>query len=130
VHVGRGPVGLCLKPRDGGIVLPDGRNVFYNAITFMSEKTARILKERGFDISNRDYLISHQANIRIINMIGETLNFPMEKVVINMTEFGDTGAASSAIGYSQVFQDMKKGELAVVTVFGGGYSSGAMLVKA
>lgn len=62
--------------------------------------------------------------------MAETLEFPLEKVVINMTEFGNTGEASSAIGYSQVFGKMKPEELAIVTVFGGGYSSGAMLVKA
>ena len=110
--------------------MPDGRDVFYNAITFMSEKTDEILKENGFGIEQLDYLIPHQANIRIINKVGETLGLPMEKVVINMVDFGNTGAASSAIGYSQIFHEMKKGELAVVTVFGGGYSSGAMLVKA
>lgn len=129
-HIGRGPGGVCLKPLDGGIVMPDGRDVFYNAITFMSEKTDNILKSNGYDVNNLDYLIPHQANIRIINVIAETLKFPLEKVVINMIELGNTGAASSSIGYSQVFDQMKKDELAVVTVFGGGYSSGAMLVKA
>lgn len=129
-HVGRGPGGVCLKPTEGGIIMPDGRDVFYNAITFMSEKTEQILKENNYTIENLDYLIPHQANIRIINKVGETLGIPSEKVVINMVEFGNTGAASSAIGYSQIFNDMKKGETAVVTVFGGGYSSGAMLVKA
>jgi len=129
-HVGRGPGGVCLKPNDGGIEMPDGRDVFYNAITFMSEKTDGILKKHGYRVANLDYLIPHQANIRIINKVAETLEFPLEKVVINMTEFGNTGAASSAIGYSQIFYDMKPKELAVVTVFGGGYSSGAMLVRA
>ncbi len=129
-HVGRGPGGVCLKPTEGGIIMPDGRDVFYNAITFMSEKTNEILSDSGFTIDNLDYLIPHQANIRIINKVGETLGLPIEKVVINMVDFGNTGAASSAIGYSQVFEEMKKGELAVVTVFGGGYSSGAMLVRA
>lgn len=129
-HIGRGPGGVCLKPFDGGIVMPDGRDVYYNAITFMSEKTDGILKSNGFSIDDLSYLIPHQANIRIINNVAETLGFPIEKVVINMTEYGNTGAASSSIGYSEIFSQMKKGELAVVTVFGGGYSSGAMLVRA
>mgnify|MGYP003680714690 FL=1 len=47
-----------------------------------------------------------------------------------MIEFGNTGSASSSIGYSQIFHSMQKNELAVVTVFGGGYSSGAMLIRA
>ena len=110
--------------------MPDGRDVFYNAITFMSEKTNQILKSNGFGVNNLDYLIPHQANIRIINKVAETLEFPIEKVVINMVELGNTGAASSSIGYSQIFDQMQKDQLAVVTVFGGGYSSGAMLVRA
>ncbi|OEK04301.1 3-oxoacyl-ACP synthase III family protein [Roseivirga misakiensis] len=129
-HIGRGPGGVCLKPLHGGIEMPDGRDVFYNAITFMSEKTQNILEENGYKVDQLDYLIPHQANIRIINVIAETLKFPMEKVVINMVELGNTGAASSSIGYSQIFKEMKKDETAVITVFGGGYSSGAMLVKA
>ena len=129
-HIGRGPGGVCLKPFDGGIIMPDGRDVFYNAITFMSEKTAAILKSNGHTVDQLDYLIPHQANIRIINKVADTLDFPIEKVVINMVEYGNTGAASSSIGYSQVFSQMRKNELAVITVFGGGYSSGAMLVRA
>lgn len=129
-HIGRGPGGVCLKPTDGGIIMPDGRDVFYNAITYMSEKTDSVLKRNNYGVENLDYLIPHQANIRIINKVAETLSFPIEKVVINMVELGNTGAASSAIGYSQIFHDMKKDELAVITVFGGGYSSGAMLIKA
>lgn len=128
--IGRGPNGVCLKPFDGGISMPDGRDVFYNAIKYMSEKTETILEKSGCKLADLNYLIPHQANMRIINKVAETLNFPIEKVVINMVEFGNTGSASSSIGYSQVFGSMQKGELAVVTVFGGGYSSGAMLVRA
>ncbi|KYG74545.1 3-oxoacyl-[acyl-carrier-protein] synthase-3 [Roseivirga ehrenbergii] len=127
--IGRGPNGVCLKPFDGGISMPDGRDVFYNAIKYMSEKTESILEKSGCKLADLNYLIPHQANMRIINKVAETLNFPIEKVVINMIEFGNTGSASSSIGYSQVFGSMQKGELAVVTVFGGGYSSGAMLVR-
>ena len=128
--IGRGPNGVCLKPFDGGISMPDGKDVFYNAIKFMSEKTMAILSHGGCSLEQLDYLIPHQANMRIINNVAETLNFPIEKVVINMVEFGNTGSASSSIGYSQIFNSMKKDELAVITVFGGGYSSGAMLVRA
>ncbi|MFY0594377.1 3-oxoacyl-ACP synthase III family protein [Roseivirga sp.] len=129
-HIGRGPGGVSLKPLNGGIEMPDGRDVFYNAITFMSEKTQNILTDNNFKVNELDYLIPHQANIRIINVIAETLKFPLEKVVINMVELGNTGAASSSIGYSQIFREMKKDETAVITVFGGGYSSGAMLIRA
>ena len=128
--IGRGPNGVCLKPFDGGISMPDGKDVFYNAIKFMSEKTMAILKHGDCSLDQLDYLIPHQANMRIINNVAETLNFPIEKVVVNMVEFGNTGSASSSIGYSQIFNSMKKDELAVITVFGGGYSSGAMLVRA
>mgnify|MGYP003109083359 FL=1 len=128
--IGRGPNGVCLKPFDGGISMPDGRDVFYNAIKYMSEKTEAILKKGGCSLNQLNYLIPHQANMRIINKVAETLSFPIEKVVINMIEFGNTGSASSSIGYSQIFHSMQKNELAVVTVFGGGYSSGAMLIRA
>ncbi|WP_323756403.1 ketoacyl-ACP synthase III [Roseivirga sp.] len=128
--IGRGPNGVCLKPFDGGISMPDGKDVFYNAIKFMSEKTMAILKNGDCSVDQLDYLIPHQANVRIINNVAETLNFPIEKVVINMVEFGNTGSASSSIGYSQIFESMQKNQLAVITVFGGGYSSGAMLVRA
>ncbi|KYG81766.1 3-oxoacyl-ACP synthase III family protein [Roseivirga echinicomitans] len=128
--IGRGPNGVCLKPFDGGISMPDGKDVFYNAIKFMSEKTMAILRHGGCSLEQLDFLIPHQANMRIINNVAETLNFPIEKVVINMVEFGNTGSASSSIGYSQIFESMQKDQLAVITVFGGGYSSGAMLVRA
>ena len=76
-----------------------------------------------------DYLIPHQANIRIINKVAENLNLPEDRVFININELGNTGCPSSPIALSQNMEKIKKGDKLVMSVFGGGYSSGAAIFE-
>jgi len=52
-----------------------------------------------------------------------------KQVVVNIDKLGNTGCASSAIGLSQIYDQLKEDDIAVITVFGGGYSSGAVLIR-
>ena len=127
--VGKGPDGVHLRPRDGGIDMPEGRDVFVQACTYMPKNAILLLEKNGYSINDLSYFIGHQANLRIMMNISKQLNLPEEKFLHNIEELGNTGSVSSALVYAQNDARFKKGNLICITVFGGGYSAGACLIK-
>ena len=120
---------VVLRPNDRGVVMPYGRDVFQNACTYMPKVSQQVLQRCGLTINDIDYLIPHQANHRIsLNVIG-TLGIPESKLISNIQRLGNTGCAGCAIALSENFDRFEKGQRIVFTVFGGGYSYGAMLVE-
>jgi len=122
--------GVSLKPANGGIALPAGKDVFIQACNYMARTTREILERNGYNLSQLTYLIPHQANLRITKNVAENLKMDISKAVTNVTYLGNTGSAGCGIGLSEKWAEMKKGDISVVTVFGGGYSYGAMLLVA
>ena len=127
--VGKGPDGVHLRPRDGGIDMPEGRDVFVQACTYMPKNAIHLLEKNGYSINDLSYFIGHQANLRIMMNFSKQLNLPEEKFLHNIEELGNTGSVSSALVYAQNDARFKKGDLICITVFGGGYSAGACLIK-
>lgn len=127
--LGKGPDGVQLRPRDGGILMPEGRDVFIQACTYMPKNAVYLLENNGFTLDDLSYFIGHQANLRIMTNIAKQLNLPEEKILHNIEELGNTGSVSSALVYAQNNQLFKKNDVVCLTVFGGGYSAGACLIK-
>ncbi|MDH6356991.1 ketoacyl-ACP synthase III [Parabacteroides sp. PF5-9] len=128
-HLGKGPQGVQLRPRDGGIMMPEGRDVFIQACTYMPKNVLYLLEKNGYSFDDLAYFIGHQANMRIMTNIAKQLNLPEEKFLHNIEELGNTGSVSSALVYAQNSRLFKKDDLVAITVFGGGYSAGACLIK-
>jgi len=95
----------------------------------MVTEVRTILKKNHYTTNDIAYLVPHQANLRIIAQVGEMLELNDTKVITNVEDTGNTGCASTIIALSQSWEKFKKDMLIAVTVFGGGYSSGAMLLK-
>lgn len=127
--VGKGLEGVYLRPIKGGLQMPYGKDVFVHACKHMVSEVENILEKNGLTIKDVTHFIPHQANARIISNVGETLGLQSGQLITNIEGMGNTGSASTAIALSQNWQRFKKGELIVITVFGGGYSSGAMLLR-
>ena len=87
------------------------------------------MRKNHLTLKNINYLIPHQANTRIISNIAGSLGLSNGEMIANMEETGNTGCASTIIALSQNWDRFLSDELVVITVFGGGYSSGAMLLK-
>lgn len=128
-HIGKGPEGVQLRPRHGGILMPEGKDVFVQACTYMPKNTLYLLEKNGYTLNDLSYLIGHQANMRIMANIAKQLQLSGEKVLHNIEELGNTGSVSSALVYAQNAEQYKSGDLICITVFGGGYSAGACLIK-
>jgi 3-oxoacyl-[acyl-carrier-protein] synthase-3 len=80
-------------------------------------------------INDLNYLVAHQANIRILENIRKILKLSKDKMIVNIDKLGNTGCASTPIALSENYHKFSKGDLIGVTVFGGGYSSGALLLE-
>lgn len=127
--LGKGPDAVQLRPRDGGITMPEGRDVFIQACTYMPKNVLYLLDKNNYTLDDLTYFIGHQANMRIMSNIAKQLNLPEEKFLHNIEELGNTGSVSSALVYAQYDHTFKKDDLIGITVFGGGYSAGACLIK-
>jgi 3-oxoacyl-[acyl-carrier-protein] synthase-3 len=130
-EVGAGPDGVYLRPRtDGiGIGMPNGRDVFNQACTYIEKYTREILTRNGLDVARLDWFVSHQANLRIVSHVCGELGLPMERTLNNISELGNTGCGSSLLSLAQHRDKLRPGDNIVVATFGGGYSVGAMLLR-
>lgn len=126
---GKGPDGVYLRPKSEGLVMPFGKDVFINACNYMREVAVDILAKNNLSVEDLTYLIPHQANIRIINNVAENLKLNKEQVIVNIDKYGNTGSASTVIGLAENMHLFKQNDIIVFSVFGGGYSSGAALMR-
>lgn len=108
-----------------------GNSVFKIAVRTMADELEELMKEHNFTNEDINYLIPHQANLRIINGVADRLKFPMEKVFINLEKYGNTSAATIPIALAEAAENgvIKKGDLLAFVVFGGGLTSGACLLR-
>ncbi len=128
-HVGYGPNGVYLNPKEGGLLMPKGKDVFMQACTYITQNTKDIVERNGYSLSDLTWFIGHQANMRIINYVVKELGIPEEKSLSNICELGNTGSVSALLVYAQNTTKFKKGDSVCFSVFGGGYSAGACLIR-
>jgi 3-oxoacyl-[acyl-carrier-protein] synthase-3 len=108
-----------------------GNEVFRVAVTTLGRIVDETLEANGLDKSDIDWLIPHQANIRIIQATARKLDLPMERVVVTVAEHGNTSAASIPLALDQAVRDgrIKRGELILMEAFGGGFTWGSVLAR-
>ena len=128
-HIGKGMEAVHLRPNNGGLRMPFGRDVFVHAIRYMVSEVETLLTKNGFTGEDIKHFIPHQANSRIISHIAASFGLKNEEMILNIGETGNTGCASTPIALSQSWDRFQRDELIVLSVFGGGYSGGAMLMK-
>lgn len=128
-HIGKASEAVYLRPLNGGISMPEGKDVFINACHYMVDALNRVTAVYGKTINDLRYISSHQANQRIIKNIAKQVGMPEECFLSNIETRGNTGCPSCAICLSENLDKIHKGDLVGLTVFGGGYSCGAMLLE-
>ena len=127
-----GPL-LCV-PRTGdcpGTIFQNGKEVYKFAVTIMGETAAQAVAAAGLAPSDIDFLIPHQANIRIIDKAAERMGLPREKVIVNLDRVGNTSAASIPIALDEAVKSgrIQPGHLLVFVGFGAGLTWGANVVR-
>ena len=126
--VGKATTAVTLKPLDRDIVMPHGRDVFQYACQYMTLVTEQVLRRHQLTVQDLSYLIPHQANKRISDVVLRNTGLAPERLVSNVETLGNTGCAGAAIGLADTLPRLQPRDRVVVTVFGGGYSYGAMLL--
>jgi len=108
-----------------------GNEVFKIAVTKLGQAVDETLAANGLERPALDWLVPHQANIRIIQATARKLDMPMERVVVTVEEHGNTSAASVPLALDVAVRDgrIKRGELLLLEAFGGGFTWGSALVR-
>lgn len=108
-----------------------GQEIFRTAIKNLTSASTAVLKASGLTSADLDWVVAHQANLRIITQVADRLNFPMEKFVINIQEYGNTSSASIPIALDEAVRDgrIKPGQNVLMCALGAGISWGAALVR-
>ena len=107
----------------------EGRTVFRYAVTNMSDDCALIAERNGLTKDNIQWVVPHQANMRIIEAVAKRLEVPMEKVIVNIEHFGNTSAATIPLALWENEHRLKKGDNIILTAFGAGFVHGASYIK-
>ena len=109
----------------------NGREVFKFATRAMVEAVKNVLEGTDYTLEDIDYVIPHQANLRIIDYAAKKLQLPLEKFYTNLSSVGNTSSASVPIALAQLNSENKinTGDLIVLVGFGGGLTCGATLIK-
>lgn len=130
-----------LLMRAGGSVLPtthetidagdnylfqDGRNVYKHAVTDMLTSTLDVAKRNNLSMEDVDWLVPHQANLRIIEAVSSRAGIDPAKVLVNIEHYGNTSAASIPLCLDEYKTKLKKGDKIILTAFGAGFTWGAM----
>lgn len=108
-----------------------GQDVFRTAVKNLSSASAAVLEDAGLEASAVDWVVAHQANLRILTQVSDRLAVPMEKFVINIQEYGNTSSASIPIALDEAVRDgrIKPGQTILMCALGAGISWGAALVR-
>ena len=107
----------------------EGRTVFRYAVTNMSNDCVLVAERNGLNKDNIQWVVPHQANMRIIEAVAKRLELPMEQVMVNIEHFGNTSAATIPLAIWENEQKLKKGDNIIITAFGAGFVHGASYLK-
>ncbi|MCM1153673.1 MAG: ketoacyl-ACP synthase III [Muribaculum sp.] len=107
-------------------IYQEGRVVYKNAVRDMLSSTQSVMKRNGLTVDSIDWLVPHQANLRIIEAIASRIKIPSEKVLINIQHYGNSSAASIPLCLDEYKNRLHKGDKIVMTAFGAGFTWGAM----
>ena len=108
-----------------------GSEVFKVAVSTLSAVAEETLRRQDIDKAELDWLIPHQANLRIIQAVAKRLAVPMERVVVTVDHHGNTSAASVPLALDVAIRDgrIKRGQLVLLEAFGGGFTWGSVLLR-
>lgn len=109
-------------------IYQEGRVVYKNAVRDMLSSTLSVMKRNNLSVEEVDWLVPHQANLRIIEAVSGRTKIAPEKVLINIQHYGNTSAASIPLCLDEYKSRLKKGDKILMTAFGAGFTWGAMYI--
>ena len=130
------PVGVSVgfdmsKKNAGCLVRMTGNEVFKHAVKALDSVVDETLAANGLDKSALDWLIPHQANLRIIEATAKRLQMPMDRVIVTVDRHGNTSSGSVPLALDEAVRSGKvqRGQLLLLEAFGGGFTWGSALIR-
>lgn len=132
------PVGGAVTPITADHILEGshfmqmkGKEMFKVATRTLADNGKKVLEMAGMTKEQVDWVVPHQANIRIIETTANLLDVPMEKMIVNIDKYGNTSAATVPIAFHEAIADgrIKRGDIVLFDAFGAGLTAGATLLK-
>ena len=130
------PVGVSAgfkldEPNAGVRVLMTGNEVFKHAVKALDSVVEETLEANGLDRHDIDWLIPHQANLRIIEATAKRLDMPMERVIVTVDKHGNTSSGSVPLALDEAVRSgrVQRGQLVLLEAFGGGFTWGSALLR-
>ncbi len=130
------PVGVSVgfkadEPNAGVKVLMTGNEVFKHAVKALDSVVEETLEANGLDRHDIDWLIPHQANLRIIEATAKRLDMPMERVIVTVDKHGNTSSGSVPLALDEAVRSgrVQRGQLLLLEAFGGGFTWGSALLR-
>lgn len=108
-----------------------GREIFKHAVRTMAQSCEEALNANNMNAGDVSWVVPHQANLRIIEAVAKHFDIPMEKVVIEIEDMGNTSAATVIVALDRAIRDgrIKRGQNIILTAFGAGVTSGSVLLR-
>ena len=112
-------------------IVMNGREVFREAVARMCEAARAVLAKAGHTLDDVALMVPHQANLRIVQAVGQRLGMPAERVFVNVQDYGNTGSASVplALVQARAAGRIRPGDLVLLTTFGAGFHWAAALLR-
>lgn len=110
-------------------VRQEGKQVFKFAVTNMAEVSAEIMEKNQLTSDDVDWLVPHQANLRIIDATAKRMGLPDDKVMVNIQKYGNTTAGTLPLCLWDYEKQLKKGDTLILSAFGGGFTWGSVYLK-
>lgn len=110
-------------------VKQEGKQVFKFAVTNMAEVSAQIMENNNLTSDDVDWLVPHQANLRIIDATASRMGLSPDKVMINIEKYGNTTSGTLPLCLADWEHKLKKGDNVILSAFGGGFTWGAIYIK-
>lgn len=109
----------------------EGNKIFKNAIKSMQASSEALLKRNKMETVDVDWIVPHQANLRIIEGLASRMKVPMNKVIVNIEKYGNTSSATIPIAMDEAVRSKKirRGDIVLLTSFGAGLTWGSVLAR-
>ncbi|MEO7162597.1 MAG: beta-ketoacyl-ACP synthase III [Bdellovibrionia bacterium] len=108
-----------------------GKEIFKAAVRTLADYAVEAVEANGLTLADVDWVIPHQANLRIIDAVAKRLDIPMKKVLVNIDRYGNTSSATVATALDEAVRDgrVKSGQIVLLDVFGAGLTYGSLLLR-
>jgi 3-oxoacyl-[acyl-carrier-protein] synthase-3 len=109
----------------------EGNKIFKRAVNAMSSISAELMKKHGYSLKDIDWVIPHQANLRIIEAVADKLKLGMDKVIVTIDKYANTSASTIPLAMTDAVKEnrIKRGDVVLLTAFGAGLTYGSTLLR-